>query len=178
MTVLAVILSLSLAVSSQTPLVSQAEEMRKLDFLVGEWKGMGWEVYWDNSRGDEFSQKTKVEVKAGGSVLRIKDARNYKTPGVSHSSSLDATISYDEGAKIYRFGGESSHERKNALEAKLIDVRTFQYGIPFTVKVTIPNGARRTTIKVTENGEWHQTLEVWKIDRWYQAEESILRKAK
>jgi hypothetical protein len=170
-----VILTLSLAVSSQTPSANQAEEIRKLDFLLGEWKGTGWEVNWDGSRGNEFSQKTKVEAKAGGSALRIKESRNYKTTGMSRSSTLDATISYDEGAKIYRWRGEGS---KIALEAKLIDVKTFQLGVPFTVNVVLPNGARRTTIKITESGEWNETLDVWKIDRWYRVEESTLRKVK
>jgi hypothetical protein len=176
--VLVIILASSLAASSQTPPASKVDEMRKLDFLLGEWKGKGQEVYWDGSHGDEFSQKTKVQAKAGGLALRIQDARNYKTPSSSDTSTLDATIYYDERAKIYRWRGENSYGRENPLEAALIDVRTFQFGVPFTVKMLLPNGARRTTIKVTESGEWNETLEVWKIDRWYKVEESILRKVK
>lgn len=176
--ILLMILTSAIAGLTQTPPVSQVEEIKKLDFLIGEWKGTGWEINWDGSHGNGFSQKAKVEAKAGGSALRVKDARNYKTPGVAHSSTLDATIYYDDGAKIYRWGGGSSSGRKNDLEAKLIDVRTFQYGIPFTVRLALPNGARRTTIKVTESGEWHQTLDVWKIDRWYRVEESVLKKMK
>ena len=176
--VLVMILASAIAGLSQTPSASQVEEIKKLDFLLGEWKGTGSVIHWDGSRGDEFSQKTQVKARDGGSALRIKDARSYKTPGVSHTSSLDATIYYDDGAKIYRWGGGSSSERKNDLEAKLIDVRTLQYGIPFTVTVALPNGARRTTIKITESGEWHQTLDVWKIDRWYRVEESVLKRVK
>jgi hypothetical protein len=176
--VLVLMLTPAVAGLCQTLAGSQAEELKKLDFLLGEWKGTGWAVNWDGSRGDEFSQKTKVEAKAGGSALRIKDERSYKTPGVSHSSTLEANISYDDEAKIYRWRGETSFGRKNPLEAKLIDVRTFQYGIPFTVTVALPNGARRTTIKMTESGEWHETLDVWKIDRWYRVEESVLKRVK
>lgn len=152
--------------------------MKKLEFLLGEWKGGGWEVHWDGSRGEEFSQKTKVQTQAGGSVLRIKDARNYTTPGVSHSSTLDASIYYDAGARIYLWWGELPGVQARPLEANLIDVRTFQSGVPFTATVPLKNGARRTTIKVTESGEWHETLEVWKIDRWYKVEESVLRRVK
>jgi hypothetical protein len=173
------ILILSFAIFSQAPSASQVEEMRKIAFLLGEWKGKGWEILWDGSRGDEFSQKTKVEVKADGSVLRIKDARNYKMTGAfTHSSSLDASIYYDEGAKRYRWRGETSYGRKNPLEAGVIDIRTFQYGVPFKVEAPLPNGARQTTIKVTEAGEWIETLEVWKIDKWHRVEESILKKVK
>lgn len=176
--VLVIILTSAIAGFGQTLHATQVEEIKKLDFLLGEWKGTGSEIHWDGSHGNEFSQKTQVKAKAGGSALRIKDARNYNTPGVSHTSSLDATIYYDDEAKIYRFGGDSYSERKDDLEAKLIDVRTFQYGIPFTVTVALPNGARRTTIKITESGEWHQTLDVWKIDRWYRVEESVLKRVK
>jgi len=167
-------------VSSQVSSSAALDQMRKLDFLVGEWKGTGWQVNWDGSRGDEFSQKSRVQVRSGGSNLQIKDARNYKTKtiGLIQTSTLDATIYYDEVLKIYRWRGENSYGRKNPLEATLIDTKTLQYGIPFIGNVQLPNGARRTTITVTASGEWHETLDVWKIDRWYKAEESLLTKVK
>jgi hypothetical protein len=175
---LTVIFTSFLVVPSQTPSGSQAEEVRKLHFLLGEWKGTGWQVHWDGSRGDEFSQKTKVEARAGGSAMRIKDARKYKTPGASHSSTLDATISYHEGAKMYLWNGDTSYGREHPLAAYLVDARTFQYGVPLTVTGPLPNGARRTTIKVSESGEWNEIIDVWKTDRWYKVEESILMKVK
>src|SRR5688572_3414455 len=82
---LATILTLSLAAGGQSPQSGRAEEMMRLEFLLGEWKGKGWVVNWDGSRGDEFSQKTTVKTKADGSVLRIKHGKNYNTPGVIHT---------------------------------------------------------------------------------------------
>lgn len=186
-----VVFALSVATMSQTPSPNQAEEMRRLVFLVGEWKGEGWQLNLDGSRHNGFSQKTKVQAKEDNSTLRIKDARTYRavissgkntifTPGtpVFQSSTLDATIYYDENLKWYRWRGEYTYGRKNPLEAKLIRDRTLQYGTPFSVTLQPAEGNRRTTIEVTEGGEWHETLEVWQTDRWYKVEESILKRVK
>jgi hypothetical protein len=183
MPVLLLLLTSFLAVSSQTPSAVQVEEMKKLDFLTGEWKGKGQEFNLDGSPRNEFTQKAKVQAKAGGASLRITDERKYKTiyqggSPIYSSSTLDATIYYDEGVKIYRWRGENSYGRKNPLEAKLIEARTLQYGMPFTVMALPSNGYRKTTIKVTEDGEWHETIEVWYRDDWFKAEESILKKVK
>ena len=185
------VFALFVAAAGQTPSPNQAEEMRRLDFLMGEWKGRGWELGPDGSRRNSFSQKTKVQAKAGNSALRIKDEKTYKPvissgkntifiPGtpVFHSSTLDATIYYDDTSKLYRWRGENPYGRKNPLEAKLVRDRTLQYGMPFSVALQPADGSRRHTIEVTEGGEWHETLEVWQTDRWYKVEESILKKVK
>ena len=178
--VLLVFVSL-VSASGRTHPARQSDEMKKLDFLIGEWKGVGQEFRPDGSRLNEFSQKAKVQAKSGGSELRIKDEKTYKAqlqPGgpVYHNSTLAATVYYDDAAKLYRWRGEGSYGRKNPLEAKLIDARTLQYGMPFSVTVEPSDGNRRTTIEVTESGEWHETLEVWRKGSWYKAEESVLKK--
>ena len=179
----AAVLALSLVAGGQAASPNQAEEMRKLDFLVGEWKGEGWQLAPDGSRQNSFSQKTRVQAKGGASILRVKDERTYKpvvssgTP-VYHSSTLDATVYYDDALKLYRWRGENSYARKNPLEAKLVGDRSLQYGMPFSVSIRPADGSRRTTIEVTRGGEWHETLEVWKTDRWYKVEESILKRVK
>lgn len=187
------VFALSVAAAGQVTSANQAEEMRKLDFLVGEWKGEGWQLAPDGSRQNSFSQKTKVKVQAkdGTPVLRVKDERAYRpvissgkntifTPGtpISHSSTLDATIYYDDALKLYRWRGENSYARRNPLEAKLTGDRTLEYGMPFSVTSRPADGSRRTTVEVTQSGDWHETLEVWKTDRWFKAEESILKKVK
>jgi len=35
-----------------------------------------------------------------------------------------------------------------------------------------------TTIEVKDNGEWHETLDLWHKDRWFKIEESILTRVK
>src|SRR6266853_6295275 len=132
-----IVFVLSITTQSQTPSPNQADEMHKLDFLVGEWKGEGWQLRPDGSHDNVFSQTTKVQTKEGNLTLRIKDSRTYKPvissgkdtifiPGtpVFHSSTLDATIYYDVKVNLYRWRGENSYGRKNPLEAKLINNRT------------------------------------------------------
>jgi hypothetical protein len=187
--------ALSAAAASQTPSAAQAEEMKKLDFLVGEWEGEGWELGPDGSRHVRFSQKMKIQAKIQGreriSTLRVKEERSFKPvistgentifiPGtaVMRSSSLDATIYYDDALKLYRWRGENSYGRKNPLEAQLVSERTLQYGMPFSISVTPKDGYRKNTIKVTDEGEWRQTLEVWYRGRWNKVEEVVLRKVK
>jgi len=185
-----IVFVLSVVTFSQTLSPNQAEEMKKLDFLAGEWKGEGWQLRPDGSRHNGFSQTTKVQAKAGNSTLRIKDVRRYKPvissgentifiPGtpVFQSSSLDATIYYDDKVNLYRWRGENSFGRKNPLEAKLIHNRTFQYGMPFSITLQPADGNRRTTIEVT-SGEWREMLEVWKTDSWHKVEESTLKRVK
>jgi len=154
---------------------AQVAEMRKLDFLVGEWKGEGWELRLDGSRANSFSQKTTVQVKDDSS-LRIQDNRGYRPMnGTLGASTLDATIFFDKTLNLYQWRGKGF---KTTLEAKLLGDRTLQYGVPFSVPVEPVNGDRKTTIEVNENGEWHETLEVWWRDRWYKFEESILKRVK
>jgi hypothetical protein len=176
------LLTLSIAASGQTTPAVQSEEMRKLDFLLGEWKGTGLEFGPAGARR-EFTQKAKVEAKKDGAELRVKDEKKYQTAmrlGVrmAHSSALDATVYYDRELKLYRWRGENYYGRKNPLEAKLIDVRTLQYGMPFSVTMEPSDGVRRTTISVDEKGEWHEKLEVWDMGRWYKIEESTLKRVK
>jgi hypothetical protein len=165
--------------------------MKKLDFLVGEWKGKGFQLRPDGSQENNFTQKTKVQIK-DGSLLRVKDERTYKPimsspknnniflPGtpVFSSSSLEASLYYDDTLKLYRWRGENPYGRKNPLEAKLVAEKTLQYGIPFSVAFEPSEQNRRTTIQITDAGEWHETLEIWHLGRWLLVEESTLTKIK
>ena len=88
--------------SGQTALSSQPAEMQKLEFLVGEWKGKGWMYRADGSRV-ELSQSVKVEREPGGSALRVKDTKKYKSVGLHGyplSNSETATLFYDGGRNL------------------------------------------------------------------------------
>ena len=176
------------AAFAQSP--SLANEMKKLEFLVGEWKGQGWQLRADGSREKSFTQKAKVQIK-DGSLLRVKDERTYKPiissgkntiflPGtpVFHSSSLEASLYYDDRLNLYRWRGENPYGRKNPLEAKLVADKILQYGIPFSVPFVPSERNRRTTIQITAVGEWYETLEIWHLGRWFLVEESTLKKIK
>ena len=149
-------------------------EMKKLEFLVGEWKGEGRE-HWPMDLSDySFTQKTKIEIKQN-SLLRIKDQRQYKPVGVLEGSNLEASISYDDELKLYSWKGKDS---KSILEAKLIGDKTLQFGVPFSVPFEPERGNERTTIRITDAGEWHETYEVWYGGNWFAVKKSILKKVK
>ena len=171
--VLAFWLASALPLSGQTPLSSQHEEMRKLEFLVGDWKGEGWMYRADGSRV-ELSQSMKVERDSRGPALRVRDTKKYKAVGLDGyplSNSETGTLYYDEGTRIYRWRREI--ERKTPFEAKLIEPRTLQWEKQSTGSIA------RTTIKVTEDGEWHETLEfLLGKDGWFKYQESILKRVK
>lgn len=169
MTVLLVPVS---AVAVQTPVLDG--EMKKLEFLVGEWKGEGRE-HWPVELSDyRFTQKTKIEIKKN-SLLRIRDERQYLPYEMRHTSNLEASISYDDDLKLYSWKGKDS---KSILEAKLIDGKTFQFGVPFSVPFEPERGNQRTTIRITDAGEWHETNEIWYAGNWFVVKKSILKKVK
>ena len=72
---------LTLCLLTLSPTLAQApalsDEMNKLDFLVGEWKGPGFQLRPDGARESSFKQKTKVQIKDGW-LLRVKDERTSK----------------------------------------------------------------------------------------------------
>ena len=171
--VLMAVFFLQVSVTAQAPALEG--EMKKLEFLVGEWKGEGSETFPGRKYKNSFTQKTKIEI-TKDSLLRIKDERNYKPKGGAlHTGSLEAIISYDTKLKLYSWRGKNS---KITLEAKLIGERTFQFGMPFSAIIQPKEGNRKTTIRVTENGEWHETIEEFLDGEWFVMEESTLKRIK
>jgi hypothetical protein len=171
--VLVVMLTSFFAVPGQTPPASQTGEMRKLDFLAGEWKGKGW-LYSVQGQKSEISQSTKISVEADGAVLRIKDARRLKEGTLLPMPMRlpESSISYDEEAKLYRWRVDSFRGPGNPFEAKLIESRTFQL-IQHT-----QDGMGRNTIRVIEDGQWHETFELLLSDGWFKVQETVLKKVK
>lgn len=165
-------LAFPMAATSQTPASVPQEQMRKLDFLVGDWKGKGWMYRVDGSRV-EFSQSAKVKGEPDSSMLSVKGMKRYKVnfPSFSYfSRPSSVTIFYDEGANLYRWRPKNS---KNPFKAKLIDSQTLRWEMEF-----YGGNDTRTTIKVTEDGEWHETLELLLTTGWFKAEESVIKRVK
>ena len=173
-TVLMALLVLQVSAAAQAPRLDG--EMQKLEFLVGEWKGEGFENFPGWPRKNSFKQQTKVEIDKN-SILRVQNQRVYKPlkGTASHTGSGDAEISYDGKMKLFRWTGRGS---KTSLEAKLTADRTFQYGMPFSVSLQPEEGYHRTTIRVDDAGVWHETIEEFIMGRWFVVEESVLKRVK
>lgn len=180
-------LALPVFASSQTPLSAPREQIEKLDFLIGEWKGKGWRYGIDGSRGAELSQSTKVKRGKDGSTLKISDKKKYADlriapgnpfPGMILSypieMSVPASVYYDEGTKIYCWRWETPAGRKEPFQAMLVEARTLQ------VKLEFPGSLSVITIKVTEGGEWHERHDLWIADKggWVKLQETVLKRVK
>lgn len=145
---LLIISSLTASVLAQSANPVQREEMKKLDFLVGEWKGEGWTVGRDGKRG-EFIQTERVQRKAGGLALLIEGQGTDKTTKVVEFEAI-ALVFYDERAKLYKIYSGTNDGRSGVGDLKLIEGGA-QWG---------PPGAPvRYTIKLTDKGEWFETGE-------------------
>lgn len=136
---------------------TQVAEMRKLDFLVGDWKGAGWIEMGPGQRHD-FIGVERVQRKLGGGVLLVEGLHKSKLPGkdeevVVHNAL--AVLSFDEQAKLYRFRANLLDGRYTDAEAKVLSPGVMQWGFKS------PNGPTiRFTISLTDKGEWHEVGEL------------------
>src|SRR5882724_3097393 len=166
-----------LVIFSQTPSSIKLEEMKKLDFLVGKWKGTGWLYLHDGIR-EEFSHKSGVKAESDGTALSFTNNQYLKGSDTTYFELPQSfIINYDEGAKSYRLRPASAEGRlfagqsaKGPLSAKIIAPKTFQ--------AILPMGAVsfRITVRVTDEGERQDLWETWMSDKegWRKWQESTL----
>jgi hypothetical protein len=164
------------AISGQAQSTAPPEQMRALNFLLGEWKGKGW-LYGLKGPLSEISQSVQVKSDPRGALLRIKDSKSHRdnrlAPGLGSLMGIPkSTISYDEQAKLYRWRVDAAKGRGNPFEVKLLEPRTLQL-ITHT-----GDGMARTTIRITEDGKWHETFELLLSEGWFKFQETVLRKVK
>lgn len=140
---------------AQTPSPPKAAEMKRLDFLVGQWQGEGWIVLGPNQR-HTFRQTENVERKVGGTVLLIeglgKSADAGNTGAVIHSAF--AVLSYDQDAKVFRmraFRGDGSSVDAEAEVSENMLVWGFR---------DPRAGNIRFTIRLNEKGQWFEIGEM------------------
>lgn len=153
----------------------QTEAMKRLDFLVGEWKGEGWTEFVPGKRGTA-SITEKAQSKLGGLVLLIEGLGTTRAPGkqedvVVHNAM--AVLWYDHPAKLYRLRSFLADGRAVDAEAKFIG-EAFQWGFrsPY-------GGNIRYTIKLTEKGEWFEIGEMSEDgNTWRKFHEMTLQRVK
>jgi hypothetical protein len=149
-----VVLSVLTAIA-QTTAPNQAD-MKKLDFMIGKWKGGGWMEYTPGQRR-AFTGMETVESKLGGAVIQVEGLHYAKLPGSDKETVIHnalGVLSYDGQAKLYHFHAWLANGRFTESEVKLIE-SGWQWGY------RDPRGATvRFTIKITEKGDWHEIGEV------------------
>jgi hypothetical protein len=135
---------------------AQQEAMKKLGFLVGQWKGESWMEFRPGQRSNSVGTET-VQSKLGGLLLTIEGIHRRKVGEKEAGDVMHhafAVVSYDEKVKRYRFYAFTDRGSYTEAEAKVADGK-LEWGF------RIPRfGDVRYTITVTENGHWSEIGEV------------------
>src|SRR5438128_986619 len=120
----AVVVSASAGSSpAQPPADAQRDAMKKLDFLVGQWKGEGWSEFVPGQRRT-FKGTETVQSKLDGLLLTADGLHRGQIGGkgeevVVHNAF--GLVSYDGKAKRYRFQGFTTRGNHEDTEAKVTD---------------------------------------------------------
>ncbi len=144
------------ASSAQPSTVAQREAMKKLDFLIGQWKGEGWLELVPNQRRT-FKGVEIVQFKLDGLVLTFDGMhRGQAGPrgeeGVVHHAF--AFVNYDDRAKRFRFQGFTARGNHEDGEATITDGQLVR-------SLKVPQfGDVRYTIKRDDKGRWVEIGEV------------------
>jgi len=151
-----------------------SDEMKKLDWLAGEWKGEGW--YQRGPAPREYVlQHEKVTPRTGGKVLLVEGTGRRKLEGGAAGEVVhDAlgVIWWDAEKKQYRF---VAHAAASPTADTVIDVGDNRAVWGFDT----PQGRVRFTIRLTEKGEWNEVGEFSRDgEKWMQFFEMTLTKVK
>jgi len=148
----------------------QRQEMKKLDWFVGRWKGSGWVEMGPQGR-HEFTQTETIEAKLDGLVLVIEGTGKAKEDGSTVHTAL-AFVSYDARAQKFRWHAFTP-DGQIETEAK-VGTDTLEWSLQIPQR-----GQMRYTIKRNDKGEWFEIGEMSQEDKtWRKFFEMTLRKEK
>jgi hypothetical protein len=160
--------------SAQSP-QSLLQEMKKLDFLIGEWQGEGWTEFVPGQRRTSPITE-RVESKLGGTVLLVEGLGKKKVEGqpnevVVHNAL--GIISFDPKAKLYRLKTFLADGRTTDADARFVE-EGFQWSFQAPQGLNI-----RYTVKLTDKGEWFEKGEMSQDGKsWRQFHEMTLKRVK
>jgi len=155
--------------------VFAADEMRRLDWLVGEWKGEA-SVQMGPGKPELGLQHERVQTKLGGKVLLVEGLGKRKlADGAAGETVHEAlgVMSFDEKTKKYRFDAWTARDGYVAawMEVGANDTVTWGFDPP-------NGGTVRYTISRTDKGEWHEVGEYVRDGRTMKFFEMTLQKSK
>jgi len=124
--------------------------MKRLDFLVGQWRGEGWMDFGPGQRRT-FRQTESVQPKVDGAILLIDGLGKGKLPGKEEEVTVHnafAVVSYDNKSKVFRWRAYRAGGNWIDTEAKVGD-NTLEWGFHDERGSDI-----RFTILLNEKGQW------------------------
>jgi hypothetical protein len=147
----AMLVAFGLALAAQNPPATDGprEAMRKLDFLVGRWKGPVTVV---RGAGEplHLTQTENVESRLDGLVLVIEG----KSTGADNNAAFQAlaSIAFDEATHTYRF---RAYNDGHYLDTELtVLLNGFSWGFAAGPAHIV------NTMHLTAKGQWQETTEV------------------
>lgn len=165
--------ALPVALSAQTTISTAATEMKKLDFLAGQWQGEGWIMLGPGQRRT-FRQTESVLRKVDGTVLLIEGLGKNAEPGhegeIVHNAF--AVVSYDADAKVFRWRAFRADGLAIDTAAQVSE-KMLVWGFH-----DARGGDIRFTIKLNEKGQWFETGELSRDGKaWFKFFEMTLQRA-
>jgi len=148
------------AAEEQSSKNAQLVEMKKLDWLVGSWKGKGWMQMGPQGR-KEFTQTETIQSKLDGLVMVIEGEGKSKEHGAVIHTAL-AFVSYDERTKTFRWRAFTAEGRQTDTEAK-VGTNVLEWGFPISQR-----GLIRYSIKLDVRGEWVEVGEMTQDGKTWQ----------
>jgi len=130
-----------------------ADEMKKLDWWLGEWSGEAW-IQMGPGKPETILQTERVQAKAGGSVIVVdglgrKKLENGAAGDVVHEAF--AVLTWDDAKKAYTFDAYTARQGHVAATLDLTGETSATWGF------TTPQGGKiRYTINLTDKGQWHE----------------------
>lgn len=160
--------------NAQSLATAKIDEMKKLEFLVGNWQGEGWMEFAPGERRKASVTET-VQSKLGGRVFIIEGLGKAKFPNraeevVVHNAF--AFLYFDQTAKRYVM-------RAFLANGNAVDADTnFQDGV-FEWSMQIPQGKIRYKVRLNDQGQWVETGEMSQDGKsWRQFFEMTLNRLK
>jgi hypothetical protein len=125
-----------------------ADEMRKLDWWLGEWSGAA-SIQMGPGKPEQVLQSERVESKLGGRVLFVEGLGKNEAGEVVHQAL--GVVSYNDRAKKYEFDAWTARDGHTDAWFEVGEKQTATWGFD------TPSGAKiRYTVKLTEKGEWNE----------------------
>ncbi len=141
---------------AQSAGTSAEAEMKKLNFLVGDWKGEGWIEMGPGGRSS-FKQTETVQSKLNDTVVIVEGLGKGKLAstgqeGIVHNAL--AVISYDSRSRKYQF--RAFRADGNFVDAEMT---TEGNGLVWGFREPQRNVEIKYTIKLTDAGLWNEVGE-------------------
>jgi hypothetical protein len=151
-----------------TPLFA-ADEMRKLDWWIGEWSGTA-SIQMGPGKPQQVQQVEHVQSKLDGRVLVI-DGLGKSGGRVAHQAL--GVVSYNEKTKKYEFDAWTARDGHADAWIEVGENQTATWGFD------TPQGKVRYAINLTKAGEWHEVGEFTRDgNSWMKFFEMTLAKKK